>query len=300
MAQRYGGRYSPDSKGDGPVTPAQAAPQRKRSRAGARINLLFFAPLSLAVAAFRAEPTGMAMYLVALGLLLLAAWMTREGVIAQDAYDARKIARKPAFPRKSAGSLLTGLGLLLAGLAGDNGLGTAALFGVLGTVLHGLAFGLDPMKDKGIEGIDDFQTDRVARAVENAEETLKSMMGAVERGGDREVIRRTEKFQDTARAMFRTIEEDPRDLTAARKYIGVYLGGARDAAVKFADLYSRRPTPEVKSDFMAFLDDLDQNFAARTETLLVDDKSQLDIEIEVLRDRLRREGLVTQQNGEPT
>lgn len=300
MAQRYGGRYSPDSKGDGPVTPAQAAPQRKRSRAGARINLLFFAPLPLAVAAFRAEPTGMAMYLVALGLLLLAAWMTREGVIAQDAYDARKIARKPAFPRKSAGSLLTGLGLLLAGLAGDNGLGTAALFGVLGTVLHGLAFGLDPMKDKGIEGIDDFQTDRVARAVENAEETLKSMMGAVERGGDREVIRRTEKFQDTARAMFRTIEEDPRDLTAARKYIGVYLGGARDAAVKFADLYSRRPTPEVKSDFMAFLDDLDQNFAARTETLLVDDKSQLDIEIEVLRDRLRREGLVTQQNGEPT
>jgi hypothetical protein len=39
------------------------------------------------------------------------------------------------------------------------------------------------------------------------------------------------------------------------------------------------------------LRDLGDEFAARTEKLLLDDRSDLDIEIGVLRDRLAREGV---------
>ena len=42
---------------------------------------------------------------------------------------------------------------------------------------------------------------------------------------------------------------------------------------------------------MAFLDDLENNFAKRTSAMLTDDRSNLDIEIEVLRERLNRENL---------
>ena len=117
MAQRFGGKFSPD--GNGTTPPAQTGGYRgaRRTRAGGRVNLLFMAPLPLAVRAFTSGPVEMALNLTALGLLLLAAWLTREGILAQEAYEARKIARRPAIPRKIFASLLTGAGLGLAGFA---------------------------------------------------------------------------------------------------------------------------------------------------------------------------------------
>lgn len=286
MAQRYGGKFSPDA--EKPVSTFEGA---KRSKVGGRVNLLFLLPLPLIWHAFGNGPTQMALNLVALGTLLLAAWMTREGLLAQEAYEARTVARRPSFPRKMAGSLLTGIGLAVAGWAATGGIAAPAIYAVVGTILHGLAFGLDPLSNKGLEGVDLHQTDRVARAVDEAENHLIAMSDAVKRCGDRALEGRVAQFQTTARRLFRTVENDPRDLTAARKYLSVYLLGARDATVKFADLYERRRDGQAKLDYEALLDDLEQNFAARTEKLLLDDKSDLTIEIEVLRERLQREGV---------
>ena len=103
--------------------------------------------------------------------------------------------------------------------------------------------------------------------------------------------KRLEQFQRTARELFRTVEEDPRDLTAARKYLGVYLRGARDATEKFADIYARTGDAQARTDYAALLDDLEENFSARTRKMLLDDRSDLNVEIEVLRERLQREGV---------
>ncbi len=291
MAERFGGKYSPD--GGVPVTnhPQRNAFDGKvRARAGGRVNFLFVAPLPLAISAFFLDPAGLALRLVAFGTLILAAWLTREGVAAQEAYDARKIARRPAFPRKIAGSLLTGAGLGLAGLA--SGPVNAVIFAVLGVGLHFMAFGPDPMRSKGMEGVDEFQTDRVARAVGEAEKLLAAMKDAVMRARDRQAEARVDSFLVTARAMFRTIEDDPRDLSAARKYLTVYLMGARDATAKFADVYARSRDQKAKSDYFALLDDLERGFTARTQKMLTADQDDLNVEIEVLRERLAREGVV--------
>ena len=291
MAQRFGGKFSPDQE------TAQGAPGskwhgRRKSRVGARVNLLFLVPLPLAFRAFWQEPTGLILTLAGLGLLLLAAWLTREGLLAQEAYEARRIAHRPAFPRKMAGSLFTGLGLFVAGYALRGGdLVSPMIFAVLGAVLHSFAFGLDPMKNKGMEGIDAFQQDRVARAVDEAEKNLKAMHEAILRAKDRKLETRVEQFQATAREMFRTVEDDPRDLTAARRFLVVYLLGARDATVKFADLYARTHDKQARADYLALLDDLEKNFAARTRTMLLDNKADMNVEIEVLRERLEREGV---------
>lgn len=287
MAQKFGGKFSPDGGQSGPD---QTFRDAKRTRAGGRVNLLFIAPLPLVWKAFTAEPLVMMQYLFALGLILLAAWLTREGILAQEAYEARKVARRPATPRKIVGAALMGLGLGMTGLAGFGPL-DAAIFALLGAVLHLFAFGIDPLKDKGMEGVDTFQTDRVTRAIDEAEAHLAAMSDAMARAGDRQAARRLEQFQAAARSLFRKVEEDPRDLTAARKYLSVYLMGARDATVKFADIYGRSRDDQARADYMALLDDLEQNFAARTEQFLLEDRSDLTIEIDVLRDRLKREGL---------
>jgi hypothetical protein len=298
MAQRFGGKYSPNGrKPEQGATPAPAPARadlphrfdgKSPRRAAARINMLFFAALLMLAPAFAGGPDALLAGLGSSALLILAAWLTREGMRAHQEYDERRIARRPAFPRKIAGSLFTGLGLALGASISQPGLFPIG-FGIAGALLHLIAFGPDPLRDKGAEGIDTFQTDRVARAVDEAEKLLVGMSDAILRAGDRALEARVDRFATTARAMFRTIEGDPRDLTAARKYLSVYLTGARDATVKFADLYRQNRDATARADYEALLDDLETNFATRTQTLLTDNRSDLDVEISVLRERLQRE-----------
>ncbi|MEM1100650.1 MAG: 5-bromo-4-chloroindolyl phosphate hydrolysis family protein [Pseudomonadota bacterium] len=291
MAERYGGKYSKGGATEN-ARPAPSSPYEgaRPSAVGLRVNLLFIAPLPLVFSLFGSGATTLAVNIVALALMLLAAWLTREGLVAEEAYNARTIAKRPAMPRKIAGAVVLGAGLALASLATMGAL-AAVVVGAVGAALHLGAFGLDPLSDKGAEGIDQFQQDRVARVVDEAEAYLGSMTTPIAGLKDRGLERRVAAFQATARKMFRTVEEDPRDLTAARKFLGVYLMGARDATLKFSDLYGRQPKPEDKAQYLALLDDLDGNFAAKTEKLMTDNRTDMDIEIKVLRDRLAREGV---------
>lgn len=288
MAQRYGGKFSPGGAGNSSQA-SHPFDNRQPVKAGARSTLLFFAALLFLPAAFTGTPRALMFGLGATAVMLLSAWLTREGLLAEAAYQARSIARRPAIPRKLFGAVLTGVALALGGLMSHADAIYPLLFGLAGGALHLGAFGLDPMKDKGAEGVDRFQTDRVARAVDEAEKHLKAMKDAILRANDRQLEGRVDRFAATARTLFRTVEEDPRDLTAARKYLSVYLVGARDATIKFADLYARTRDAKARADYETLLTDLETTFAERSQNLLSDNRTDLDVEIEVLRDRLKLE-----------
>ena len=293
MSKRFGGKYSPD----GQTGSAQDAPRRRNvevDAAGGRINVMFAPPIVLLATTFTDGARGLTVGLIGAALLGLGAWLLRDGMRAEAAYHSRKIARRPAIPRKIFAGVLCGLGAAAAVIAHQNdgaGLVSAVLFGLCASALHLVAFGIDPLTSKGMEGVDTFQQDRVARVIDEAEKHLHAMADDIKRAGDRQAEGRVSMFQDTARDLIRTVEEDPRDLTAARKFLSVYLRGARDATAKYADIYSRTQDPQARTDYFALLDDLDKNFAARNQKSLLDDRSDLTVEIDVLRERLSREGV---------
>ena len=286
MAERFGGRYSP-----GGAT-GQGARMARPARAGARVNLLFAAPFLILIGAFGNPPLGLALDIAGFGSLMLGAWLTREGLRAEDAYDARKIASRPAIPRKLFGSVMTGTGLALAGMSHASlSLIEPMIFFVLGAGLHAVAFGPDPMRDKSPSGTSTLDRDRVARARDQAETQIEAMRSAIRRAGAPMLTRRVDDFTATVGRMVEAVERDPRDLTRARRYLSVYLTGAREATERFADIYARSQNAEARADYEVLLTDLEKSFRDRTETMLLEDKSALDVEIEVLRDRLAREGL---------
>lgn len=285
MAERFGGKFSPENARRDDAGEPGPAPRRRTGR----VNVLFFVPFLYAATAFRGEPKVMLLGLLACGFLLLAAWLTHEGIKAQDAYDLRKVARRPAIPRKIFAAVALGVGLGVGGMISQTGLLYPLLFAIAGAVLHLGAFGLDPLADKGMEGVDTFQVDRVAKAVTEAENLLAGMKDAILRAQDRALETRVEKFSGIARNLFRSVENDPGDLTAARKYLSVYLMGARDATVKFADAYARGRDAKIRSDYEALLGDLETTFAERTQSMLSGSHTDLDVEIQVLRDRLKLE-----------
>jgi hypothetical protein len=297
VAKRFGGQFSPDASDDtssqntGKQPPRNTFGNAQVDPIGMRANLLFLPALPLVFTSLNEGAVGLAMGLGAAAIWVLGGFLLREGLRAEAAYNARRVAKRPAIPRKIFSAILTGTGTALAAYATEPGLIAPLIYGGAATVLHLTAFGLDPLSDKGTEGIDQFQQNRVARAVDEAEDYLAGMTDAIRRAGDRKLDARVEQFQATARDLFRTVEEDPRDLTAARKYLTVYLMGARDATVKFADIYSRSQDPQARADYETLLDDLEQNFAARNTQMLLEDRSDLNIEIDVLRERLQREGV---------
>jgi hypothetical protein len=89
--------------------------------------------------------------------------------------------------------------------------------------------------------------------------------------------------------MIKMVEEDPRDLSRAKRYLNVYLKGAEEATRKYAENHQRLNDPKIREDYLALLADLDASFGRGRETLLLDDRTDLEVEIEVLRDRLGQE-----------
>lgn len=293
MAQRYGGKYSPQGPrgtASAPLPP-QAPPHAPQpgARGGWRATLLFLSAFAFLFPAFGDAPDAMLMGVAAGGLLILASGLAREGLKARAAFDAQRIARRPAFPRLLFSALSTGAALAVGGIIAHGLSAYPALYALAGIGLHIGAFGVDPWRDKGMEGLDPFQTDRVARAVTEAEAHLTAMQDAILRADDRAAAARVAQFAASARALFRRVEADPGDLTAARKYLSVYLQGARDATVKFADHWAATRDPQARADWEALLTDLETTFADRSRALLANDRTDLDIEISVLRDRLKME-----------
>ncbi|WP_376871153.1 5-bromo-4-chloroindolyl phosphate hydrolysis family protein [Albirhodobacter sp. R86504] len=312
MAQRFGGRFSPkaapqetsrNTSGDRQAYPVSdrvtrggATPTPKHPLDGRPVWIVGFASPLLLLGIGDGGVT-LVRSLGGFALIWAAMMLVREGLRAQTAFDARRVARRPALPRKILGSLAFGAGLALA--AAEATLLNALTSGAVGTVLSLVAFGIDPLRDKGMEGIDTFQQDRVARVVAEGEKHLAAMKDAILRTRDRQLEARVDRFCAHARDLFRVVEEDPADLAQARRYMGVYLEGARDATIKFADLWAQTADPSARQEYETLLDDLERNFSARTKALIADGRGELEIEIDVLRDRLAREGLAPAANPTP-
>ncbi|WP_340109225.1 5-bromo-4-chloroindolyl phosphate hydrolysis family protein [Pikeienuella sp. HZG-20] len=292
--KRFGGAHSPGA-------PPAAAPGRTTWFSGRkargtpwRVLGLYLAPSPLLAAGAWAILTGdPAQALLACGgwaALIFAARLTGEGIKAAAAYHERVIARPPAFPRKLVAALLTGL--IVAGLSFFGaGLGPAsALYGLLALGAHLAAFGLDPMRAKGGAGVSPAARDRVASKLDAAEAVIRETAQAAAGLRDRALTDRVDRLAFAARDILREIESDPRDLARARRFLSVYLVGLRDSTVKFAAARAKGAAEGTRGEFEALLKDLETTFARQHERLMVQDQTELEVEIEVLRDRLKQEG----------
>lgn len=296
-AQRFGGRFSPGGATGAGAPPPEPFRNRKAARVSVRARLMYFLPLPLLFAGLGSIGAGDAAEMLAelggFAGLMLSGWLLNEGLRAEAAYDARAVAKPPAIPRKLFGAVLTGASVFGAGLVNlDGGLFGAAAFGAVASLAQIASFGLDPMRKKGLEGADELATERVARAIDQGEGLVRAIAGAAARVNDKRLEGRIERLCDQAREVFRVIEQDPRDLSRARTFLNVYLRGLRDATVKFSELQSRRRDPEAQAKYEALIGDLENSFSAHRTGLLEDNRSDLEVEIEVLRERLQQDGLV--------
>lgn len=299
-AKRFGG---PNSPGGNP-RPASDAPARtvftgrKATSVDLRTLVLYALPTPLLFSAigsiFAGDAIGGILDLAAASAIYFGAFLTAEGLKAEQAYRRRLIAKPPAFPRKLAGAVFIALGVAVAVLFGwKAGLLNTILFGALAGGAHVASFGFDPMKAKGLtgDGISEAEALRVSEALEKAEALVGEITAEADRLNDRDLSARVAAMCAAVREVLQMVEEDPRDLTRARRFLGVYLRGARDATVKYAASRDKLGEGAMREEYVALIGDMEGSFTRARQMLTEDDRTDLEVEIEVLRERLQQEGV---------
>ena len=224
-------------------------------------------------------------------LFCFAATTIRSGLTAEAEYEAREFASAPGLPRKIIGSGLIGVGLLLTCWTGWGiGLIQSVGFGIMGTAASIFAFGLDPMKGKGYTTSTGITPQMVVDAISEAEDKIQGIEAAGAQIRDRPLRDRINRVTKRSRDILARIEQDPSDLRRAKKFLVVYLDGALEATQKYA-----RSQNDLSGDntvymkFRSLLDDMEREFDHQHEKLLTNDRIDLDVEIDVLADRLKAE-----------
>ncbi|MEM8753659.1 MAG: 5-bromo-4-chloroindolyl phosphate hydrolysis family protein [Pseudomonadota bacterium] len=299
-AKRYGGRYSPGGpRGEARTERPAAGPASRFSGRSPRwfswrVLGLYLAPTPLLWSAgwqfLTADLPELLWTLGPYAVLMFAAWMTGQGQRAAAAFDARAIAKPPAFPRKLFAAVLTGAGVAAAAAFGAGyGIMLGAVLGTIAAAAHIAAFGLDPMRAKGVDGVADAELARVAEKLDEAEAVVAETVKVADGLRDRRLTDRIDRLAYAARDILREIQSDPRDLRRARRFLSVHLVGLRDATVKYA-AGRARGAEDLRESYEGLLTDLETSFANQRARLMVEDQTELEVEIDVLRDRLKQEG----------
>ena len=284
-----------------PLTAAErrTAAVRSMGSTGAAI-ILYVLPLPLLGKAFyelvlRGRFTGFVISLALFALFILGAELMRRGIAKSWDFKAKKVALAGGAPLKTMGALVIGAATFAtAFLAADQSLPAAIAIGLGALLGLFLTYGVDARGAKGVAADAGITAEEVNEALTEA----RGRIGALEEAGKRlqgaAAYELRQKIRDVVAAagkVLHLIEEDPRDLRRARKFLNVYLDSAKTVTENYASTAAKAPSPEMEAKFKAVLDDLKTTCEEQYKKLLENDTLDLDAQIEVLKTRLTREGL---------
>ena len=225
---------------------------------------------------------------------MIAASIARQGFKLEGEYEKRKLARAPKTPYKTIAALMIAVTTGgLAWLGTGYGLAASILLGVAALLGFALYYGLDPRRDKNAFSSLSVSLDEVLNALEAAEIKIKAIDSARTSITNPDYRHRLQNITKQARDILTTIEDDPTRLSQARKFLKVYLDGTQRVTETYAKTYkSGTPPQALETDFAKVLDSIEQTFAEQKTKLLENNTFDLDVQIEVLNQQLKRETVI--------
>jgi hypothetical protein len=233
---------------------------------------------------------------IALALFYAGSFAIETGLAREADYHARAIAKAPRPPMKWLGALVVGGAAFVASFgASSAGPALSLLFGATALVGCLFAYGTDPRIDKGLApelatraGV---RTEQVIEALTEAEGKIREIEHSAARLHGRELTERLGRIVGQARAVLRQIEQDPSDLRRARRFLVTYLDGTRDVVRKYSEQQQDLAETPLAENFRHVLETVERVFTEQEEVLKRNESLDLEVQIEVLRTQLEREGV---------
>jgi len=215
-----------------------------------------------------------------------------RALVAEAHYYLGRRPDPPAFPLKAASLVLTALGTGLAAIAGGQHLAVAIVFAVLAAIGHAAFYGRD-LKPRGVNvvRVDGVDIDAVTAQLKQAYGRLRGIDAAARNIAVAEFGERLMRITDIGRDILAQIERDPRDASRARRFLNLYLDSAENVTTQYAQTHRQLRSRPLEQNFRQLLVDMEQTFSDQRKKLLENDELALDVDIEVLNARLKRDGI---------
>ncbi|MFB1487307.1 MULTISPECIES: 5-bromo-4-chloroindolyl phosphate hydrolysis family protein [unclassified Thiocapsa] len=274
--------------------PDTTMPARGKPRA--KGTLLFLLPIPLLIGALIGLGAGQLDVVLVDGgifaLFMAAADLTRRGLRAEYAQQILRFSRLQRIPLKTIGGLLTGAATgLAAWLAVGQGPALSLVYATVAMIGFHLIYGLEPLGRARPFATDDERTRKVAAALDEAERKLIDLDRAAKTIANPELKIRLQRIGSQGRSILNQIADRPTDLFRARKFLSVYLDGVQQVADGYARTHRLADSRELEQNFRNVLVTVEQVFDEQHQRLLKTDVMDLDIQIEVLKKQLEREGI---------
>lgn len=229
-------------------------------------------------------------------LFLAAARATQRGTGSEGEGRALVLGRRlPAIPLRSVGGGLTALATAFTALfAAEHNVAVSILFGATAAAGFHLLYGFAPMRRPVPPRPVDPAAERANAALEEATVRIRDIEQASLRIGNPELKARLWRIALQGRRILGHIAERPATLSQARRFLTTYLEGAQQVTRGYVRTHAlaRERAGELEQNFRNVLITIEDVFAEQEQRLLESDLMDLDIQIEVLRKQLQREGIL--------
>lgn len=283
--QKRGGarKYSPENANRIPKT---------------RALMLFLLPVPLLlgclIALFRENKSTVALGCgAAFALAMMAATLMRKGVDIEGEARRRKIVRRSStVPYKMLASAILGVGIFIGAKFGSGEtLIASVLLGAVATIGSVLVYGRDPSRTAPDMPAIGVTTEEVLEILNEADGKILAIEAARDRIHNVEMKDRLRNIVTGVREVMGIVEEDPRDLRRARKFLRVYLDGAQRVTEGYADTHKYGDNGQLDDNFRNVLTTIETVIGEQKQKLRENNLTELDVQIEVLQLQLEKEGV---------
>ncbi len=255
----------------------------------ATLLYLFLIPLFVSVAKslFSADYSGF--MLKGIGFLLLSGSLAlaRKGLTQKQSFTKAILAKAPKIPYLLLAALGLGLSAFyLSFFVGGKSFLTALFVLFLAPLGFYLYYGFDPQKDK-LGNIDGVSADLVLETLREAREKLAHIQQDSEKITDKALLGKLTQATNKAETILEAIQEDPKDIRVARKFLIVYINGIAKVTRSYTQLDEADITPQTKERLYGLLDEVETKFDTELQRLKENNQFDLDVHIDVLKEQIK-------------
>ena len=250
---------------------------------------LFLIPMFISVvkSLFSNDYSGFILGGVGFLMLLGSVTMAKRGFDHSIAYEKAKLAKAPKTPLKTLAAI--GLGITsfyLSFFVGGKEILPSLFVGVLAPVGFWLYYGLDPKKDK-LDSIKGVSAELVLETIREANDKLSHVRKDMEQIHDTQLHQKLTIATQKADTILEVIQDDPKDIRVARKFLIVYIDGIAKVTDAYTQLDEADIAPETREKLSTLLDDVEGRFNTELQRLKENNHFDLDVQIDVLKEQIK-------------
>jgi len=250
---------------------------------------LFLIPLLLSVilALFNTNIESFILSSVSFFLFLVVATLAKKGFLQEDLYHKNTFTKAPKVPYKMiAAYLLAGATFFTAMVTGQQDFIKSVFLSLISFAGFYLFYGFDPKVDK-FKNLGDVSSEFVLDTLNVAREKLAHIELNMKDIKDSVLHEKLNTAVIKSENILQVIQEDPKDIRVARKFLTVYIDGVVKVTDSYTSMKESEINPEIKEKLHTLMDDVEDRFDKELQRLQANNEFDLDVHIDVLQEQIK-------------